>query len=283
MNKETKFKRAPLPFQGQKRQFYTHYIDALSYFPDGVTYIDVFGGSGLLSRWTKDKKPNARVIYNDFDNYSWRLKNFDTTKELCTQIKAICTSLGIEDEGKITKEAKGRIKLLLEDTPHELLDFKTLGGWIRFSGNFYEGNEIKGLLNTPLYNRIPKTYLQTQGYLDGLEVVSMNFKELLEQYQGQENIVLILDPPYIFTERKSYTGYFRLKEFLSLMHLIENSNFIYFSSERSEFHSYILHLKELGIDNSISRATCTGSIISSINKGGRYIDHIYISGGNKNE
>lgn len=42
---------------------------------DGWTIVDAFGGSGLLSHTAKQLKPQARVIYNDFDNYAkkrWR-------------------------------------------------------------------------------------------------------------------------------------------------------------------------------------------------------------------
>lgn len=46
---------------------------------EGWTIVDVFGGSGLLSHTVKRIKPKARVIYNDFDGYSERLKHIDDT------------------------------------------------------------------------------------------------------------------------------------------------------------------------------------------------------------
>ena len=36
---------APLPFQGQKRMFAKEYIKVLQQFPDGTTFVDLFGGS----------------------------------------------------------------------------------------------------------------------------------------------------------------------------------------------------------------------------------------------
>ena len=56
---------APLPFQGQKRMFAKEYIKVLQQFPDGTTFVDLFGGSGLLSHIAKYQKPNSTVIYND--------------------------------------------------------------------------------------------------------------------------------------------------------------------------------------------------------------------------
>ena len=44
---------------------------AVSYthLPESTVFVDLFGGSGLLSHITKRCKPEATVIYNDFDNY----------------------------------------------------------------------------------------------------------------------------------------------------------------------------------------------------------------------
>ena len=60
---------APLPFQGQKRMFAKEYIKVLRQFPDGTTFVDLFGGSGLLSHIAKCQKPKSTVVYNDFDGY----------------------------------------------------------------------------------------------------------------------------------------------------------------------------------------------------------------------
>lgn len=43
------YNSAPLPFQGQKRMFAKEFIKVLQQFPDGTVFVDLFGGSGLLS------------------------------------------------------------------------------------------------------------------------------------------------------------------------------------------------------------------------------------------
>ena len=40
---------APLPFVGQKRMFAKEYIKILPQFNDKTVFVDLFGGSGLLS------------------------------------------------------------------------------------------------------------------------------------------------------------------------------------------------------------------------------------------
>ncbi|MWQ46174.1 hypothetical protein F9874_11620, partial [Glaesserella parasuis] len=62
---------------GQKRMFLQHFGKLLENIPndgEGWTIVDVFGGSGLLSHTAKQLKPQARVIYNDFDHYAERLR-----------------------------------------------------------------------------------------------------------------------------------------------------------------------------------------------------------------
>lgn len=66
---KTMYKSAPLPFVGQKRNFVREFTKALERMPDAPVYVDLFGGSGLLSHVTKCCKPDAKVVYNDFDNF----------------------------------------------------------------------------------------------------------------------------------------------------------------------------------------------------------------------
>lgn len=74
------YKKAPLPFLGQKTHFLNEVRDILMFnIPNyGKDYIivDLFGGSGLLSRLAKDTLYNATVIYNDFDDYHLRIENY---------------------------------------------------------------------------------------------------------------------------------------------------------------------------------------------------------------
>lgn len=60
------YNQAPLPFMGQKRKFLKRFREELAKCPPTAVYVDLFGGSGLLSRTVKDTYPKARVVYNDF-------------------------------------------------------------------------------------------------------------------------------------------------------------------------------------------------------------------------
>jgi adenine-specific DNA methylase len=80
---------APLPFMGQKRKFLKQFRPALQRYSPTATYVDLFGGSGLLSHTVKSIYPEAKVIYNDFDNYRQRLENIDKTNQLISDLRVI--------------------------------------------------------------------------------------------------------------------------------------------------------------------------------------------------
>lgn len=48
---------APLPFVGQKRMLAKEFMKVLEQYPDGTLFVDLFGGSGLLSHITKSLSP----------------------------------------------------------------------------------------------------------------------------------------------------------------------------------------------------------------------------------
>ncbi|WP_228442169.1 DNA adenine methylase [Chryseobacterium nematophagum] len=99
------YTQAPLPFQGQKRRFLKQFKEALKEFSPTATYVDLFGGSGLLSHTVKNVYPDANVIYNDFDNYCQRLENIDKTNALLSDIRKICidNTSGVQKE-KLSNE-----------------------------------------------------------------------------------------------------------------------------------------------------------------------------------
>ena len=84
---------APLPFVGQKRMFAREFIKVLGQFPDSTVFVDLFGGSGLLSHITKCVRPDATVVYNDFDNYRCRLVNIPATNVLLSDLRRIAEAV----------------------------------------------------------------------------------------------------------------------------------------------------------------------------------------------
>lgn len=234
------FKQAPLPFIGQKRNFIRSFCEVLNDNIQGLgeewTIVDVFGGSGLLSHQAKRLKPRARVIYNDFDNYAQRLKHIDDINRLRQQLAEVLK--GIPRKNKIDPKTHALIIETIKNFDG-FIDIDCIGAWLLFSGN--QAESLNQIYAEPvLYNRLRKSdYPDAKDYLTGVEVVSKSFDELLPEYVNNEKTLLILDPPYLFSEQKGYRKAkdFGLVSFIKLMELIRPP-LILFSSNRSEILDY---------------------------------------------
>ena len=177
MEKKKTYLSAPLPFMGQKRMFIKEFRNVLKEFPDGAVYIDLFGGSGLLAHVTKREKPEARVVYNDFDNYRQRLENVGRTNALLAELRE-----------------------MVKDYPRGKL------------------------LPKELHERI----------IQRLEVVSMDYRELVAQYQGVPNVVYLVDPPYLSTEVGTYRMCWKLSDYLDVLTILHGKSYVYFTSNKSD-------------------------------------------------
>lgn len=238
------YHKAPLPFIGQKRMFLKAFRTVLDNIPndgEGWTIIDVFGGSGLLAHTAKTHKPKATVIYNDFDHYAERLKHIDDINRLRRLIfektKHLPRNQKIDND--FVLEVIKIIKLF-----DGYIDMRCVSSWLLFSGK--HANSIDELKKHTLYNTVrTKDYDNADNYLNGLIITSQSFDELIPQYQNKANVLLLLDPPYICTDQKSYglDKYFGMVEFLTLMIMVKPP-YVFFSSTKSEFLDYLEYVKQ---------------------------------------
>ena len=182
LNKEKLYKTAPLPFQGQKRRFITAFTLAMSELKgnkDIRIIVDLFGGSGLLSHNAKKIFPEARVIYNDFDNYSIRLRNVDKTNRLLGDIRSV---IGNAKNGeRLDPVSREKIIHLVEkEDISGYVDYITLSSSLMFSAKYVL--DLDALKGEHLYNNV-KTCdydFDPDEYLAGLEIVRVDYKKLYE-------------------------------------------------------------------------------------------------------
>lgn len=223
---------APLPFQGQKRMFAKEFIKVLKHYPDDAVFVDLFGGSGLLSHITKCQKPDATVVYNDFDNYRHRLENIPRTNALLDKIREVVAS--VPRWKFLPEKAKEAILLLIEQEEKErgYVDYITLSTSLLFSMKY--ATNLDGLRKETFYNTVRKcNYDLCLDYLDLLEVVSCDYGELFSRYKDVPNVVFLIDPPYLSTEVGSYTMNWGLSDYLDVLQTLVGTNYIYFTSNKS--------------------------------------------------
>lgn len=223
---------APLPFVGQKRMFAKHFIEAVRQYPAGTVFVDLFGGSGLLSHITKHIHPASRVIYNDFDNYRRRIEEIPRTNALLDRIRPIASRF--PRHKPVTGEAREEIFRLLEQEERETgyLDFITLSSSLMFSMKYKMS--IPEMRRETLYNNVRKTgYAECPDYLAGLEIESCDYRELFERFRNMPGVVFLVDPPYLSTEVGTYRMSWRLADYLDVLSVLSGHDFVYFTSDKS--------------------------------------------------
>lgn len=223
---------APLPFMGQKRMFAKEFVKVLGQFRDKTVFVDLFGGSGLLSHITKCQRPDATVVYNDFDGYNRRLQAIPQTNALLADLREIAKDT--PRHKPIKGEARERIfeRIIREERERGYVDFITLSASLMFSMK-YQLN-VDGMRKEVLYNTIRMTdYPLCHDYLDGLTVTSCDYKELYEQYQDVPGVVFLVDPPYLSTEAGIYKMYWRLSDYLDVLNVLRDKPFVFFTSNKS--------------------------------------------------
>ena len=222
---------APLPFQGQKRMFVKEYIKVLQQVPDGTTFVDLFGGSGLLSHIAKCQKPNSAVVYNDFDGYRKRLESIPVTNALLAELREI---VDVPRHKPILGETRERVLTCIRKYERDFgfIDYITLSSSVMFSMKY--ATEFSDLEKETLYNNIRTTdYPTCEGYLDGLTITSCDYKEVFEQYKDVPGVVFLVDPPYLSTDSKTYKMYWKLSDYLDVLTVLAGHRFIYFTSNKS--------------------------------------------------
>lgn len=226
------FLSAPLPFVGQKRLFAKEFIKVLEAYPPDTVFVDLFGGSGLLSHLTKAHHPQATVVYNDYDNYRRRLSHIPITNRLLADLRII---LADSPRGqRVSAQPRAQILARLEREEQEVgyVDYITLSGSLLFSSKYK--TSLEELKKESLYNRIRHSdYPEASDYLQGLEVVCKDYKELFEQYKDTPGVVFLVDPPYLSTEVGTYTMSWRLADYLDVLTILQGHSFVYFTSNKS--------------------------------------------------
>lgn len=229
-----KYKQSPLPFQGQKRNLVGRFKEEISKFDDSFVFVDLFGGSGLLSHSVKRIFPNARVVYNDFDNFRERLVNIPKTNEILEELRGL--RLKSSDKEVIKGEDRERVLEVLERWDKRgYVDWITLSAALLFSSNYCKS--FAEFRKENFYNRIRvSNYELAEDYLSGIEVMSDDFRVVFGKYKDIGKVMFLADPPYLSTDTASYSkmDYWKLSDYLDILYMFEGYSFFYFTSSKSQ-------------------------------------------------
>jgi site-specific DNA-adenine methylase len=227
------FIQAPLPFQGQKRNFLKAFKLSLNEFKDREVFVDLFGGSGLLSHTVKSILPNAHVVYNDFDNYAQRIAAIPATNALLAELRDVLKDVPRKSPIKGIYHHRV-IDALTRANARGFVDWITISSSLLFSMKYC--TSLEGMLKEGMYNKVRMSDYDATGYLKGVEVVSCDYKELFARYSATPGVVFIVDPPYLSTDTSSYNkeSYWKLKDYLDVLQVVKGNDYFYFTSNKSQ-------------------------------------------------
>jgi hypothetical protein len=224
------YSMAPLPFVGQKRMFATEFRRVLRQFDGAAIFVDLFGGSGLLSHIAKREKPDATVVYNDYDNYRQRLENIPRTNALLADLRRIAE--GCPRSKVLPADVKAAVlERVARDEKTGFVDYITLSASLLFSMKY--ATDYEALNKETFYSRIRMTDYCADGYLDGLLIESCDYRELFNKYRNVPGVVFPVDPPCLNTDVGTYRMCWRLSDYLDVLTVLCGAPFVYFTSNKS--------------------------------------------------
>lgn len=222
-----KYNTAPLPFQGQKRRFIKAFTEVIKAKPAPV-FVDLFGGSGLLSHNAKVIHPAARVIYNDYDNYTQRIATIPATNAILSDLRGFLN--GVKPDSRLSETQRQNVLKRIKQEKG-FVDYITLSSSLLFSMNYVK--TMKELESATMYSKVKMNDYDATGYLEGVEVVSEDYKVIYNRFKSLSGVVFLIDPPYLSTDCSSYENYWKLKDYLDVMLCLYNSSYFYFTSNKS--------------------------------------------------
>ena len=113
------------------------------------------------------------------------------------------------------------------------------------------------------YNKVRLSDYVVDGYLEGVNRVKKDYRDLHVEYKNKENVVFLVDPPYLSTDSSTYTrtDYWKLSDYLNVLKTIEDSPYFYFTSNKSQ----IIELCDWMEINGYCRNPFAGSTTISVN------------------
>lgn len=230
------------------------FAEKIETLPDDTVFVDIFGGSGILSRAVKDIKPTYRVIYNDYDDYHLRITNIANTNKLITEIRGITGSMPRFQ--RLSSDVKEKILTVIAKHEREVgyVDYITISSSIMFSSKYVLS--LNGLRKESFYNSVKKqNYSPASGYLEGLEICKCGYMRLFDEFKNNDKAFFICDPPYLSIYVTTYKMNWTLRDYLRVLNCLRASQFAFFTSEKSSLIELLEWLEDkFSYNNPLNKA-----------------------------
>lgn len=161
-----------------------------------------------------------------------RLENIPLTNALLSKLRLILADW--PKDKRITGEVREEVLRCVREADKEgYVDYVTVSSSLLFSMNYV--TDFEAFSATTFYNVVKQHDYDATDYLKGVERVHMDYKELFELYKNCQNVIFLVDPPYLNTKTSTYKsdGYWKLSDYLDVLQVLVSNKYIYFTSNKS--------------------------------------------------
>jgi DNA adenine methylase len=162
-------------------------LEHLYPLPTHDVFIDVFGGSGVVSL---NYKGSGRVVYNDINS---RVVNFYKCLAKDPEfLMKLCYTKGLLDSKELFKEYQATVDNLMEDAARYF--YVGQHSYRGLQDTFHE-IEIDRKRHEVFLNKVKmlKAFWRT---VKTWQIENIDYKDLIKRCQKQPNTLMYLDPPY---------------------------------------------------------------------------------------
>lgn len=237
-----------IPFIGSKYRYKNKIYNILNGvgfdFQKEWIIFDIFGGSGALSLIFKSLCPNSKIIFNDYDNIITNNENInvidnsiDTANKIINEIKESLKTYTLNKNYKFNDKETIIINNILNKYNNEITNDYIVNR-ILSSQLCFNSRHINKK-TSEYFNKIKKngTPLYYKNFKD-IEIKHNDFEDMfkfiINNFNNKDNILILLDPPYLYTDVKDayHMEKWNLSKYLKIITFInKNPNFYYIMFE----------------------------------------------------
>ena len=219
-----------IPFSGSKSKHYTKIKDIIinlinkNELSEFKIIYDIFGGSGALSLMFHEFYPNAKIIYNDYDEIIETKKNENVIDKSINRFNIYRREITNDfEKANIKQDEKLPSKLVeyYKNKYKKWIDNDWYFMYLFNSSISFNGRSADVKINDS-WNKVRKTDIEPKHYLyEPFKITHLNYVEIfnkLTKTKPDKKTLLLLDPPYLNTDWTFYkTDWFNFWEYIKML------------------------------------------------------------------
>lgn len=252
-----------IPFVGSKWKYRNKIYNIINndeFFKDKLNnnfiFIDVFGGSGALTLIFKEIFKNSTFIFNDHDmiitndlNENIIDETIKKSNEIIKEIKE--NTQTIKENIKFTKKEEDKIDDILKKYKKDIENNCQLRHIIE-SQIMFKCNKLDLNKKNIYFNKLKKN--DTENYFKNFNKVKIIHKSSDEIFKNidkfnKDNVIFILDPPYLNYEMKNHYKIkdWTPKQYLNMLEKTLNYKCIYFEDKNNSLNDIFDFISNISI------------------------------------